>query len=64
MERIRSVFGTHPDPHSGEHREIERRLDQQKIALARLDAYVTARRGPDRRHQMTPAHPGRRSSDA
>ena len=63
MDRLREVFGTQPDPHDGEHRDIERRLTEQRLRIARLDADLDARRARERRHLFVTIHPKRRAGD-
>lgn len=61
MDRLRQVFGVE---HGAEHDHIQRRLDEQKLRIARLDADLDARLAKDRRRVMLSAHPERRAEDA
>ena len=63
MERLRRAFGMQADDHDAEHDAIRRRLDEQKLRIARLDADLDARRIRDRRHIFMTTHPKGRSGD-
>lgn len=63
MERLRTWLGAPPPGHDGEHDAIQRRLTEQRLRIARLDADLDARRVRERRHIFMTAHPKRRADD-
>lgn len=61
MDRLRTWLGL--PGHEGEHDAIQRRLTEQRLRIARLDADLDARRVRERRHIFMTAHPKRRADD-
>ena len=61
VEQLRDWLGL--PGHEGEHRDIERRLTEQRLRIARLDADLDARRARERRHLFVTIHPKRRAGD-
>jgi ribosomal protein S15P/S13E len=61
MDHVRSILGL--GEHAEEHADVRRELTEQQSRIRRLDAYVEARMGKDRRRRLTPNHPQRRASD-
>ena len=62
VERLRRALGTQADEHEDEHEAIRRRLIEQRLRIARIDADLDARR--ERRHIYMTTHPHRRTDDA